>query len=97
MIMIGIENKKITMEDRNNIKKLNINERNLNTVRIYKEGGNKDDRRFRSFENAFDTYNLISQSGDDTVYNIDFALDDYIVPEDNYINRKNVAWITFKY
>ena len=97
MIKIGKETNKITMDDRNNIKKFNIDERNLNTVRIYKDGDNKEARRFKSFENAFDTYNLISQSGDDTLYNIDFALDDYIVPEDNYINRKNVAWITFKY
>ena len=91
----GIIENKISIFDRNNIKKFDINSRNINSVRMYKFGDKIDVRRFKNFNEAFENYKNVSQSGDETQYNIDLAKDEYI--QDGFTNSVNTLWITYKY
>jgi hypothetical protein len=91
----GIKENKISIFDRNNIKKFDISSRTLNQVRMYKLGDKIDVRRFKNFNEAYDNYKSVSQSGDENQYNIDLAKDEY--KKDGFINNINTLWITFKY
>lgn len=91
----GIKENKISMFDRNNIKKFEISSRTLNQVRMYKLGDKIDVRRFKNFNEAYENYKSVSQSGDEKQYNIDLAKDEYI--QDGFIHNINTLWITFKY
>ena len=103
-ILNGIASKKIKIDDRNNIK-LNFNERKLKGVKNYMKtrvGKNNEVtedkievRRFKEFRTAYDLYKPSSQTCKPTEYCIDFAQDDYI--NGDFVNSKNIAWITFKY
>jgi hypothetical protein len=90
----GIQENKITIEDQNNIRKLDIFTRRLNTVRMYINGQNKEARRFKSFNDAFITESTIAQQGDATQYNIDFAKDEFVQGE--FIQPLNVFWVTYR-
>jgi hypothetical protein len=89
-----IEDKRISIIDQNNIHKFNINERIINSVRMYKEGDKSEDRRFKQFNDNFHNRKSVSQSGDSTNYNID--LTKIIYKQEDYINNPDTAWITFK-
>lgn len=91
----GIKENKISIFDRNNIKKFDISSRTLNQVRMYKLGDKIDVRRFKNFNEAYENYKSVSQSGDENQYNIDLAKDKY--KQDGFINNINTLWITFKY
>jgi hypothetical protein len=91
----GIEQNKILIFDRNNIKKFDIKLRSINQVRMYKLGDKIDVRRFKNFNDAYENYKNVSQSGDDNQYNIDLAKDEYV--QDEFINSINTFWITYKY
>ena len=91
----GYRENKISIIDKNNIKKFDIYSRTLNGVRTYKKGHKIDARRFKNFNDAHECYKVVSQSGDNTQYNIDLAKDEYI--QDDFINKTNTLWITFKY
>jgi hypothetical protein len=95
ILLEGIQQNKISLFDRNNIKKFDIHSRTLNQVRMYKLGDKIDVRRFKNFNEAFENYKNVSQSGDENQYNIDFAKDEYV--QDCFINNINTAWITYKY
>jgi hypothetical protein len=89
----GIKENKISIFDRNNIKKFDISSRTLNQVRMYKLGDKIDVRRFKNFNEAYENYKSVSQSGDETQYNIDLVKDEY--KQDGFINKINTLWITF--
>jgi hypothetical protein len=91
----GIQENKIFIFDRNNIKKFDISSRTINQVRMYKLGDKIDVRRFKNFNEAYENYKNVSQSGDEKQYNIDLAKDEYI--QDGYTNSINTLWITYKY
>jgi hypothetical protein len=91
----GIKENKISIFDRNNIKKFDISSRTLNQVRMYKLGDKIDVRRFKNFNEAYENYKSMSQSGDENQYNIDLAKDEY--KQDEFIHNINTLWITFKY
>lgn len=91
----GIKENKISIFDRNNIKNFDISSRTLNQVRMYRLGDKIDVRRFKNFNEAYENYKSVSQSGDENQYNIDLAKDEYI--QDGFINNINTLWITFKY
>ncbi len=103
-IVNGINTKKIIITDRNNFK-LDFVERKLKGVKNYmkerltKNNGVKEDkigaRRFKEFKTAFDLYKSSSQTCKPNEYCIDFAQDDYI--NGDFVNSKNIAWITFKF
>lgn len=91
----GIQENKIFIFDRNNIKKFDISSRTINQVRMYKLGDKIDVRRFKNFNEAYENYKNVSQSSDEKQYNIDLAKDEYI--QDGYTNSINTLWITYKY
>lgn len=103
-IVNGVNTKKIIITDRNNFK-LDFGERKLKGVKNYmKERVNKNNevkedkieaRRFKEFKTAFDLFKSSSQTCKPNEYCIDFAQDDYI--NGDFVNSKNIAWITFKY
>ena len=95
ILIKGIEQKQISLFDRNNIKKFVITSREINQVRMYKLGDKIDVRRFKSFNEAYENYKNVSQSGDEKQYNIDLAKDEY--KQDGYTNSINTLWITYKY
>lgn len=95
IILECLQNSKITMIDKNNIKKFIITERTLKDVRMYKTGDDVESRRFKQFYDAFENYKNVSQTGDTSNYNIDLAKDLYIHNE--FIHSCNVFWITYKY
>ena len=95
IIIEGIKENKIKLFDRNNIKKLDILSRTINSVRMYKLGDKKEVRRFSQFNDAFENYKNVSQSGEENQYNIDLAKDEYVYNE--YINCINTLWITYKF
>jgi hypothetical protein len=100
----GINEKKIRITDKNNFK-LDFRERKLKGIKNYmKERINKvgeitedkiEARRFKEFKTAFDLSKPSSQTCKPNEYCIDFAQDDYI--NEDFVNSKNIAWITFKY
>jgi hypothetical protein len=105
--------KKIVITDRNNVKitvnkedpKTYFGERKLKgvknymKVRVSKNNEVTEDkievRRFKEFKTAYDLYKPSSQTCKPNEYCIDFAQDDYI--NGDFVNSKNIAWITFKY
>ena len=91
----GIENGKISISDRNNIRKFVISDRTINQVRMYALGDKIDVRRFKNFNDAYENYKNVSQSGDKGEYNIDLAKDEYI--QDSFTNPTNTMWITYKF
>jgi len=93
MIKNGIQNGHIRLYDHNNIHKFDISSRNLNQVRMYKTGDKIEGRRFKQFHEAYNKNKSVSQQGDSTQYNIDFAKDEYKFK--NYTHIPRVAWITF--
>ena len=95
ILVEGITDGKISIFDRNNIKKFDISSRTINQVRMYKLGDKVEVRRFKNFNEAYENYKNVSQSGDETQYNIDLAKDEYI--HDGFINNINTLWITYKY
>lgn len=95
ILIEGIKENKISLFDRNNVKKFNIYSRTLNQVRMYRLGDKIDARRLKNFCEAYEKYKSVSQSGDENQYNIDFAKDEYV--HDEFINTTNTFWITFKY
>ena len=94
LILKGINNNNIILDDKNNIKKFDITKRSLNSVRMYVKGDNIEARRFKNFSDSFDNFKLISQSCDVTHYNIDLAKHEYKI--DEFINYIHIAWITYK-
>ena len=95
ILIEGLKENKISLFDRNNLKKFDINSRTINQVRMYKLGDKIDVRRFKNFSQAYENYKSVSQSGDETQYNIDLAKDEYI--HSDFTNSINTMWITFKY
>jgi hypothetical protein len=95
IIVNGIKENKISIFDRNNIKRFDIYSRTVNQVRMYKYGDKIEVRRFNNFHEAFENYKNISQSGDEKQYNIDLAKDKYIYKD--YPYDINTLWITYKY
>jgi hypothetical protein len=95
ILVDGIRQQKISLFDRNNIKKFDISSRTINQVRMYKLGNKIDVRRFKNFNDAYENYKNVSQSGDENQYNIDLAKDEYI--QDGFTNSINTLWITYKY
>lgn len=95
ILIKGVEENKISIIDRNNVKKFDIYSRNLHQVRMYKNGDKIDARRFKNFNDAYENYKCVSQSGDETQYTIDLAKDEYRY--NGFINKTNTLWITFKY
>jgi hypothetical protein len=91
----GIKENKISIFDRNNKKKFDISSMTLNQVRMYKLGDKIDVRRFKNFNEAYENYKTVSQSGHENQYNIDLAKDEY--KHDEFIHNINTLWITFKY
>ena len=108
----GINEKKIRITDKNNFKLVFEDKnkkieggRKLKGVKNYmKKRENKvgeitedkiEARRFKEFKTAFDLSKPSSQTCKPNEYCIDFAEDDYI--NGDFINNKNIAWITFKY
>jgi hypothetical protein len=55
---------------------------------MYKLGNKIDVRRFSQFNDAFENYKNVSQSGEENQYNIDLAKDEYVYNE--YINCINI-------
>jgi len=94
ILLEGIQNNKISIFDKNNIKKFDISSRTINQVRMYELGDKIDVRRFKNFNDAYENYKNLSQSGDETQYNIDLAKDEYI--QGDFTNNTNTAWITYK-
>jgi hypothetical protein len=95
LLLDGIQENKISVFDRNNIKKFDILSRTINTVRMYKIGDVIDARRFKTMNDAFENYKNLSQTCKENEYNIDIAKDEYIT--DNFTNNINTMWITHKY
>ena len=95
ILLEGIQQNKISIFDRNNIKKFDISLRSINQVRMYKLNDKIEVRRFKNFNDAHENYKNVSQTGDETQYNIDLAKDEYI--HDGFINSINTLWITYKY
>ena len=90
----GIEKNKIFIFDRNNSDKFDINSRTLKDVRMYKLGDKIEVRRFKNFNEAFESYKSVSQSCDASQYNIDLAKDKFI--QNDFVNNINTLWITYK-
>lgn len=94
LLVNGIENEKIILEDRNNTRKFSITTRKLASVRKFKEGNNKDANRIKRFNVAFERQRQTSQAGNKDTYSIDFAYDD--LNDGVFTNKSSVAWITFR-
>lgn len=94
ILLEGIQQNKISVFDRNNIKKFDISSRIINQVRMYKLNDKIDGRRFKNFNDAYENYKNVSQSGDENQYNIDLAKDEYI--QDGFTNNINTLWITYR-
>jgi len=95
ILLEGIKQNKISVFDRNNVKKFDISLRTINQVRMYKQGDKIDVRRFKNFNDAYESYKNVSQSGDENQYNIDLAKDEYV--HAGFTNTTNTLWITYKY
>jgi hypothetical protein len=95
ILLEGIQQNKIAIFDRNNIKKFDITLRKINVVRMYVNGHKKEVRRFQNFSEAYENYKSISQSGNEKQFNIDLAKDEYV--QDDFTNNINTMWITYKY
>jgi hypothetical protein len=104
LLEAAFKENKIKITDRNNLHKFTF-EKKLKGVKMYmKERIDSNNnvtedkievRRFKEFKSAFDTYKGTSQTCNEGEYCIDIAKDDYI--NGDFINKKNIAWVTFKY
>ena len=94
LLVQGIFDNKILLNDNNNINKFDIKSRRIKTIRMYKEGDSQKARRFKNFNNAFDNFKTVSQTCDTDEYNIDFVKDRY--ESGDFVNEINILWITFK-
>lgn len=91
----GIQLGYIAIEDRNNIHKFDIESCKLKYIRKFcDDNENKDNRRFLQFTNAFEKHNASTQKCSANEYCLDITLIDYV--KDDFINKKEVAWITFQ-
>ena len=102
----GYQTGKILLEDRNNIRVFTNDKKNktnlfddvhkkINGVRKYKEGDKASARRFKQFNENFNSYKPSSQKSGPGEYNIDLAIDRY--EHDGFVNEVTIAWITFMY
>lgn len=90
----GIREKKIIINDNNNIK-FDISNREIKDVRMYdKEKHKVEVRRFKNFNEAFENFKTSSQSCNENQYNVDFAKDRYVLNE--FVNETNIFWITYR-
>jgi hypothetical protein len=94
VLIDGIANGRITIIDRNNIRKFDITKRSLKDFRYYKLGDKIDVRRFKNFNSAFENYKNVSQTGKIDQYSVDFAKDTYVYG-DGFVNNVDTAWITY--
>lgn len=97
ILIDGIEQDKITIIDKNNIKKFVINTRQIDVFRKYREGGKKETRRYKKFNDNHDKneiYGNYSKKGN-TYYNIDCVIDKFIY--EDFTNETNVFWISYIY
>lgn len=96
LLVKGICNGSILLYDNNNHNKFEnlIESRKVKVVRMYKEGDKKEVRRFKNFNDAFESFKTTSQTSDKTEYNVDFAKDKYEF--NDFVNETNIFWITFR-
>lgn len=93
-LIYGIENNFIELEDNNNRNKINIYQKDLGSVRMWKEGEAKQNRRYKTFNDRFSKRAAYKQGGDDNKFTLDLVKDEYV--HDGYTNPKNVMWICCK-
>lgn len=90
----GIRLGYVSIEDRNNVHKFDIEASQLKTIRKYSQDTeNKNNRRFHQFYNAFEKHTASTQQCAEGEYCLDITLIDYC--KDDFVNTKNTAWITF--
>ena len=103
MLNTGIKTNKVIINDRNNLNNLLTKtkdgekiKRKLHTKRIYskKYEETKHTRRFKQFNEAFNSCKSVSQACGTDQYCIDMCIDEYNY--DNYTNSVNILWITYK-
>lgn len=91
----GIQTNRIIVNDKNNVHKFDINTYRLKTIRQFRsEAENKNNRRFEQFAMAFEKGNACSQQCAQNEYCLDLTIIDYVKNE--FINKRNIAWITFR-
>tara|TARA_Y100000996_G_scaffold114793_1_gene85138 strand:- start:230 stop:829 length:600 start_codon:yes stop_codon:yes gene_type:complete len=90
----GVMNGKITILDNNNVNRFDFRERSLKGCKVFRNGDDPTVRRFKNFDSNFNSRTPCAQSGDCDEYSIDFAFDDCIT--EDFINGKNIAWITYR-
>ena len=99
----GIKTNKIIVHDRNNINKLLSCKdeelkvhKNLKTKRVYSKDNeeNANSRRFKQFNDAFNSCKSVAQSGKYGEYCLDLCEDEYNFGD--YVNSVNIWWITYK-
>jgi hypothetical protein len=96
LLIDGIEQDNITIIDKNNIKKFDINTRQLDVCRKWKEGDRKDTRRYKKFNDNHDKHLPYGQSTEgNTYYDIDCVIDKYT--HEGFTNETNIFWISYKY
>jgi hypothetical protein len=110
LLKTGYQTSKIILEDRNNIyvftndtkdksgetKLFDDIHTSISNVKMYTTtDGSPESRRFKQFNNAFNTYKPTSQTGKPGEYSIDLAKDRY--EYNGFIHDINIAWITFKH
>jgi hypothetical protein len=102
----GYQTGKILLEDRNNIRVFTNDKKNKTNlfddvhkkiygIRKYKKGDKASARRFKQFNENFNSYKPSSQKSGPGEYNIDLAIDRY--EHDGFVNEVTIAWITFMY
>jgi len=94
LLVKGINDNSILIYDNNNINKFDIESRKIKSIRMYQEGDKKEVRRFRNFNDAFNSFEPMSQSCGINEYNVDFAKDKYEF--NGYVQETNILWITFE-
>jgi len=109
LLKSGYREGKIILEDRNNIyvftndtkdksgetKSFDDIHKKISNVKMYTESDSAEARRFKQFNNAFNTYKPTSQTGEPGEYSIDLAKDRY--EYNGFVHDVNIAWITFKH
>lgn len=95
MIVDGIKNNKIKLEDKNNINKFEIEKYQIHSVGLYKIEHKKETRNFMRYIDSFNNNNPIKPSTDckKFYYDLDLAWDSYIFKD--YNNKPNIGWISF--
>lgn len=93
-LIYGIEENLIKLEDYNNRTKFNIYRRNLGGVRMWKDGEDKKNRRYKTFNERFNKRISYKQGEDNDNFTLDLVKDEYNY--DGFTNPKNVMWICCK-